>query len=93
MAAIVGIHGIAQQFQGGYQLGSVWYNAVRDGLVAAGHGPIAEALAPANVRVVFFGDLFRPPGTMSVQEPPAFRQQTFSAVQNGICWPSCTRLP
>lgn len=70
MAAIVGIHGIAQQFEGGYQLGSVWYNALRDGLVASGHGPIAEALAPADVRLVFFGDLFRPPGTMSVQEPP-----------------------
>ena len=70
MATIVGVHGIAQQFQGGYQLGDAWYKAVRDGLVAAGHGAIAEALAPADVRVVFFGDLFRPPGTMFVQEPP-----------------------
>ena len=70
MAAIVGIHGIAQQFRGGYQLGSVWYDAVRDGLVAAGHRSVAEALAPADVQVAFFGDLFRPPGSMAVQEPP-----------------------
>lgn len=70
MAGIIGIHGIAQQFRGGYQLGSVWYDAVRDGLVAAGHQTVAEALAPTHLRVVFFGDLFRPPGSMAVQEPP-----------------------
>ena len=70
MAGIVGIHGIAQQFGGGYQLGSVWYDAVRDGLVAAGHRPVAEALTAADVCVAFFGDLFRPPGSMAVQEPP-----------------------
>lgn len=70
MAGIVGIHGIAQQFRGGYQLGSLWYHAVRDGLVAADHRSVAEALAPTDVRVAFFGDLFRPPGTMAVHEPP-----------------------
>ena len=70
MAAIVGVHGIAQQFRGGYQLGAVWYQALRDGLVAAGHRPAAEALAPADVHVAFFGELFRPPGAMPAQEPP-----------------------
>lgn len=70
MARIVGIHGIAQQFRGGYELGRVWYDAVRDGLVAAGHGPTADALAPTGIRVAFFGNLFRPPGTMAAQEPP-----------------------
>src|SRR6266487_139341 len=35
MAAIVGVHGIAQQFKGGYQLGSVWFDALRDGVAAA----------------------------------------------------------
>jgi len=69
MAAIVGIHGIAQQFAGGYQLGSVWFDAVRDGLTAAGCRARAEALAPDDVRVAFFGNLFRPPGTMAVHEP------------------------
>ncbi len=43
---------------------------MRDGLVAAGDRRVAEALAPTDVRVAFFGDLFRPPGTMAVQEPP-----------------------
>jgi hypothetical protein len=70
MAGIVGIHGIAQQFRGSYQLGSVWYDAVRDGLVAAGHRQVADVLASTDVRVVFFGDLFRPPGSMAVHEAP-----------------------
>ena len=54
--------GIAQQFRGGYQLGSVWYDAVRDGLTVAGHRAVAEALAPTDVEVAFFGNLFRPSG-------------------------------
>lgn len=70
MAAIVGIHGIAQQFKGGYQLGTVWFDAVRDGLVAGGYRPAADALAPGDLRVAYFGDLFRPPGAMAAQEPP-----------------------
>jgi PGAP1-like protein len=70
MAAIVGVHGIGQQFGSGYQLEGVWYDAMRGGLVAAGHPSLAEALAPGDVQVVFFGDLFRPPGTMAAQEPP-----------------------
>jgi hypothetical protein len=35
MAAIVGVHGIAQQFRGGFQLRSAWFDALRDGLAAA----------------------------------------------------------
>jgi hypothetical protein len=70
MAGIVGIHGIGQQFRGGYQLGTVWYEAIRDGLAAADQRAAAEALAPADLRVAFFGDLFRPPGTMGDAGPP-----------------------
>jgi hypothetical protein len=70
MAAIVGIHGIAQQFKGGYQLGTAWFDALRDGLVAAGSRTAADALAPGDLRVAYFGDLFRPPGAMAAQEPP-----------------------
>jgi hypothetical protein len=70
MAAIVGIHGIGQQFRGGYQLGTVWFDAVRDGLVRAHHRPIAETLTSSDLRVAFFGDLFRPLGAMAAQEPP-----------------------
>lgn len=70
MTGIVGVHGIAQQFGGGYQLGSAWFTAICDGLAAAGHVKSAEALTPDDVRVAFFGDLFRAPGTMAVADPP-----------------------
>ena len=70
MAAIVGVHGIAQRFRGGYRLGSLWYDALRDGFAAAGYRSTADALAPADLRVAFFGNLFRPPEVMATQEPP-----------------------
>jgi hypothetical protein len=70
MAAIVGIHGIAQEFKGGFQLTSVWYDAIRDGLVAAGHQARADALAKDDLWVAFFGILFRPPEAMAVGDPP-----------------------
>lgn len=70
VAVIVGVHGIAQQYGGGLSLTSVWFNAVRDGLIAAGYRVKAEALKPGALRVAFFGDLFRPAGVMAAQDPP-----------------------
>jgi hypothetical protein len=70
MAAVVGVHGIAQQFRGGYQLGTVWFDGLRDGLAVAGYERVASAMAPADVRVAFFGDLFRPPGAKAAGDPP-----------------------
>ena len=70
MATIVGIHGIGQQFGGGYQIGRAWYDAVRDGLTAAGFQRKARALTPDDMRVGFFGDLFRSPGAMAAQNAP-----------------------
>ncbi len=70
MAMIVGVHGIAQQFKDGYQLGSVWFDALRGGLEAARYRPVADALTTADLRVAFFGDLFRPEGAMAGGEPP-----------------------
>jgi hypothetical protein len=70
MTAIVGIHGIAQQFRGGYQLERVWFDGLRDGLTAAGYRETAGGLAPGDLTVAYFGDLFRPPGAMALQEPP-----------------------
>jgi hypothetical protein len=70
MPEIVGIHGIAQQFGGGYQLRDVWISAIRDGLAAAGYRLTAGAMRHEDLRVAFFGDLFRPPGTMAAGEPP-----------------------
>lgn len=70
MAVIVGVHGIAQQFGGGYQLARAWHDAVRDGLAAAGHRERADVLAGSDVRVAFFGDLFRPVGGMGAPDAP-----------------------
>lgn len=70
MAVIVGVHGIAQQFRGGYQLGSIWFDCIRDGLAMAGHRATAATLEPAEVTVAFFGDLFRPQGAMAALDPP-----------------------
>lgn len=70
MPTIVGIHGIGQQFRGGFQLGTVWFDAIRDGLVRADHRVTAEALVPSDLRVAFFGDLFRPQASMAAQDPP-----------------------
>jgi len=53
MAKIVGIHGIAQQYRGSYQLADVWFSAIRDGLLAAGHPQAAQALAAHDVRVAY----------------------------------------
>jgi hypothetical protein len=70
MAAVVGIHGIGQQFRGGYQLATAWFDAVRDGLRLAGFGEVAAGLTAGDLRVSFFGDLFRPSGAMAGQGPP-----------------------
>jgi hypothetical protein len=70
MPRVLGVHGIAQQFKGGYQLGTVWFDALRDGLAAAGCQALADSLVSADVRVAFFGDLFRPKGAMAGGEPP-----------------------
>ncbi|WP_433760239.1 hypothetical protein [Nocardia sp. CA-135398] len=70
MSVVVGVHGIAQQYRGGYQLATVWLDAVRDGLVAGGHSQRAGELAAGDLRVAFFGDLFRPTGAMAGAEPP-----------------------
>jgi hypothetical protein len=70
VSRIVGIHGIGQQFRGDYALRTAWLDAIRDGLVRAGYPAVAEGLESSDLRVAFFGDLFRPPGSMSVQGPP-----------------------
>ena len=72
MPTIVGVHGIAQQFKGGYQLKSVWFDALRDGLKAAGYRPVADALTPVDLQVAFFGDLFRPEGAMAGGGAPPY---------------------
>lgn len=70
MPKIVGIHGIAQQYKGGNELRAEWLPALKDGLEAAGRRDLAEKLAEEDLRVSFFGSLFRPPGAMGGEFPP-----------------------
>jgi hypothetical protein len=63
MPRILGIHGIGQQYRGGPQLTQLWWLSMRGGLEAAGQRAAADRLAGDHVRVAFYGDLFRPPGT------------------------------
>ncbi|MFF7935882.1 hypothetical protein [Streptomyces sp. NPDC007940] len=68
MARVVCIHGIGQQFVGERSLHATWYPALADGLTRAGSPDLVD---PDDVRCVFYGDLFRPPGrTLAVQDPP-----------------------
>ncbi|MGV9455717.1 alpha/beta fold hydrolase [Streptomyces sp. NPDC003635] len=78
MARVVCIHGVGQQYAGERQLHAAWHPALADGMLRAG----ASAPLPADdVRCVFYGDLFRPPGrTLAVQDPPL----TASDVEEGF---------
>ncbi|NNN36558.1 hypothetical protein HLK59_40640 [Streptomyces sp. S3(2020)] len=68
MARVVCIHGIGQQHAGERGLHTSWYPALSDGLTRA---DTRATLGPDDVRCVFYGDLFRPPGRkLSVQDPP-----------------------
>ena len=66
----MGIHGIAQEFNGRFGLEQVWLASARDGMAAAGRQAVAAALTDQHLRVAFFGNLFRPLGTMGGQEFP-----------------------
>ena len=70
MSRILGVHGIGQQYMSGPQLQHDWWLAIRGGLEIAGFRSSADALATTDVRVAFFGDLFRPQGAKTGGEPP-----------------------
>ncbi|MEU9168150.1 hypothetical protein AB0D34_10190 [Streptomyces sp. NPDC048420] len=68
MARVVCIHGIGQQYAGERELHASWSPALGDGLTRAG---APDLLGPDDLRCVFYGDLFRPPGrTLAFQDPP-----------------------
>jgi PGAP1-like protein len=60
MVAVVGVHGIAQQYKGPHHLVATWLPSLQDGVHFAG-----GKLAAANFAMAFYGNLFRKPGTMS----------------------------
>jgi hypothetical protein len=70
MPRVLGVHGIAQQYRSGPELTRVWFDALRGGLEVAGFRATADGLAKTDIRVAFFGDLFRPRGAMAGGEPP-----------------------
>jgi pimeloyl-ACP methyl ester carboxylesterase len=70
MPRVLGVHGIAQQYRSGPELTRVWSDALRGGLEVAGFRGKADGLGETDVRVAFFGDLFRPRGAMAGGEPP-----------------------
>ena len=70
MPRILGVHGIAQQYRSGPELTRGWLDALRGGLEVAGFRTTADGLGETDVRVAFFGDLFRPKGAMAGGEPP-----------------------
>lgn len=69
MVKIVGIHGIAQQYQGGNELLAEWLPALKDGLDAAGRRDLSNMVGEDDLRVSFFGNLFRPRGAMGAEFP------------------------
>jgi hypothetical protein len=75
MARIVGIHGIGQQYQSGPQRTHEWLLALRGGLEAARYRPLADQLTETDLRVAFFGDLFRPLEAMPGDDAPPYSEK------------------
>jgi hypothetical protein len=63
MALIVAVHGIGQQFKGERTIHGEWLPSLQDGMNRAGVPPLASN----DLACAFYGDLFRPRGTKSVQ--------------------------
>jgi hypothetical protein len=59
MMTVVGVHGIAQQYKGPEVLRTEWESPMRDGVTLAG-----GALPAGGLDCVFYGDLFRPKGSI-----------------------------
>ena len=56
MAAVVGVHGIAQQYKGPHHLASTWLPSLQDGVHFAG-----GELAAGDFAMAFYGNMFRQP--------------------------------
>ncbi|WP_338760916.1 hypothetical protein V7968_32640 [Nocardia vulneris] len=84
MALIVGIHGMAQQYRSGYELVEEWLPALRGGLAAADHKDLADSVNDSNVRVCFFGELFRPRAALGAGFPPFDPSDLSSDIELGL---------
>ncbi|MDF3143278.1 MULTISPECIES: hypothetical protein [unclassified Streptomyces] len=92
MARIVGVHGVGKQRLGSNTLLKDWEPALADGLDRAGYG---ARLAPDDLSIAFYGDLFRPPGhTLAVGDPmftPDDVDEGFEAELLLEWWAQCAR--
>lgn len=66
MSRILSVHGVGQQYKGSNVLKQEWLPAMRDGLALAGPADLTDD----DLACVFYGDIFRPPGTKEIQPPP-----------------------
>lgn len=66
MSRVVLVHGIGQQVKGPQTLLEEWYPALCDGLMLAED---RERIAREEMAVGFYGDVFRPSGTRSLDGP------------------------
>ena len=64
MAAVVGVHGIAQQYKGPSELAAAWLPSLQDGVHFAG------SELRADFAMAFYGNMFRGNGTMAGGFPP-----------------------
>lgn len=91
MARIVGVHGVGKQRLGGNTLLKDWGPALADGLERTSD----TRLGPDDVRIAFYGDLFRPQGhTLAVGDPgftPADVQNGFETELLLQWWAECAR--
>jgi hypothetical protein len=65
MAKVVGVHGIAQEYEGPQSLASEWLPRLQDGVTLAG-----GSLAADDFVMAYYGDMFRPAGAMAGGFPP-----------------------
>jgi hypothetical protein len=65
MAKILAVHGIFHQYDGHECAHKEWFPALSDGLRFAG----GNKLAPEDLAIAFYGDLFRKRVTKSISEP------------------------
>ena len=69
MARVVCVHGVGQQLEGEDSLAGEWVLALRDGMRRAGY-PETGLPEAGEIRSVFYGDVFRPPGRrLAVGDP------------------------
>jgi hypothetical protein len=69
VAVMVGIHGMGQQYMGERVLHAQWLPALKDGLAAAGHRTLSDAVRDEDVRVAFFGRAFLPLEALGTEFP------------------------